>query len=59
MMMLLEEDITIIKLCINCFNCKKKGKKIYCKYGLWKEVDKGKSILHTPYDFRCSEWEEA
>jgi multimeric flavodoxin WrbA len=48
-----------IKLCIDCFHCKKKKNKIYCKFGVWKETDTGKSILHMPYDFNCPEWTEA
>ncbi len=47
-----------IKLCTLCFNCKKKSNKIYCKLGVWKEVDNGRSILYTPYDFGCNQWEE-
>jgi hypothetical protein len=52
----LEKDI--IKLCIECFNCKTKKGTTYCKLGAWEEKS-NKSILHTPYDFNCPEWEEA
>ena len=48
-----------LKLCIDCFNCKKKKKKIYCKLGVWQEEDNGKTILHTPFDFNCTEYEES
>lgn len=48
-----------IKLCVDCFNCKTKNKKVYCKFGAWEEVDNNKSILHMPYDFDCTKWEEA
>lgn len=48
-----------IRLCTSCFNCKTKEKKVYCKLGVWEEVDNGKTILHTPYDFNCPEYEEA
>lgn len=54
-----KEDIVAIKLCTSCFNCKKKGKRIYCKLGVWEEKDIGKTILHAPYDFNCNRWEEA
>lgn len=46
-----------IKLCVDCFHCKTKNKEVYCKFGFWKEVDDGKSILHTPFDFNCTEWD--
>jgi multimeric flavodoxin WrbA len=48
-----------IKLCVDCFKCKTKNKKVYCKLGVWEEVDSGQSILHTPYDFGCPKWDEA
>lgn len=51
-------DIREIKLCIDCFNCKKKNNKTYCKLGVWKEEDDKKSIIYTAYDFDCIEWEE-
>jgi hypothetical protein len=54
-----EEKDLEIKLCIDCFLCKKKQSKIYCKLGVWEEVDNGRSILHTPYDFNCNQWDEA
>ncbi len=47
-----------LKLCTDCFNCKKKNGEIYCKLGVWKESDNGKTILHTPFDFNCPRWEE-
>ena len=50
---------TTIKLCTTCFNCKTKDSEVYCKLGVWKEKNNGKSILHTPYDFNCPEYEEA
>ena len=46
-------------ICTSCFNCKKKKGEVYCKLGIWKEKDDDKSILHTPFDFNCTEWEEA
>ena len=49
----------IIKLCTSCYNCKKKNGKVYCKLGVWEEDDNGRTILHTPYDFNCPEYEEA
>jgi hypothetical protein len=52
-----KQDIHI-RLCLDCFNCKKKNNQIYCKLGVWKEVDNGKSILHTPFDFGCNKWED-
>ena len=62
-------ETNTIKLCTSCYNCKRKNEKIYCKFGykkpdgtfkrLWEEVDDGKTILHTPYDFNCPEYEEA
>lgn len=54
-----KSDTFEIMLCIDCFKCKKKKNEIYCKLGIWKEIDKGQSILHTPYDFSCNKWEEA
>jgi hypothetical protein len=48
-----------LKLCVDCFNCKKQKKKIYCKLGVWEEYDNGHSILHTPFDFNCPKWDEA
>lgn len=49
-----------IRLCINCFNCKKKQNKIYCKLKRWEPVvDTGKTILFTPYDYNCPDYEEA
>ena len=47
------------KLCTECFNCKKKNADVYCKLGVWKELDNNRSILHTPYDFNCNQWVEA
>jgi hypothetical protein len=52
-----KQDIRI-KLCTDCFNCKKKKNLVYCKLGVWKETDNGKSILHTPFDFGCNKWDE-
>lgn len=48
-----------IKLCTTCFNCKKKDGEVYCKLGVWKEIDDDKTILHTPFDFNCNRWDEA
>jgi multimeric flavodoxin WrbA len=53
------QDQYDIKLCVDCFHCKKKKRKIYCKLGVWEEIDDGKSILYTPYDFSCPKWDEA
>ena len=63
----MQNKITL-KLCTSCFNCKKKKGKVYCNLGVWKdgefkrlweEDDNGRTILHTPYDFNCTEYEEA
>jgi multimeric flavodoxin WrbA len=55
-----EKQHNDIKLCIDCFHCKTKNKKIYCKLGVWEEINNnGKSILHTPYDYNCPKWDEA
>ena len=54
-----EEKQHEIRLCVDCFNCKQHKRKIYCKLGVWEEVDEGRSILHTPFDFNCPEWDEA
>ena len=35
-----------------------KNKKVYCKLGVWEETN-DRSILYTPYDFNCPEWNEA
>jgi hypothetical protein len=51
-------DTIKFRLCTSCFNCKKKKNDIYCKLGVWKEVN-NKTILYTPFDFNCTEWEEA
>ena len=48
-----------IKLCTSCFNCKQRNGKVYCKFGVWEEINNGKTILHTPFDFNCPEYEEA
>jgi len=48
-----------IRLCTSCFNCKKKSNFLYCKLGVWKEPDNGRTILHTPFDFNCNQWDEA
>ena len=48
-----------IKLCTSCFNCKQRNGNVYCKFGAWEEVNNGKTILHTPYDFNCTKYEEA
>lgn len=47
----------IIKLCVDCFNCKTKNKKVYCKLGVWEEENDDNNILHTPYDFNCPNWD--
>lgn len=53
-----KQDCDHIKLCVDCFNCKKKKNETYCKIGVWKE--KGdKTILHSPYDFSCPHFDEA
>lgn len=54
-----QKDIIKIKLCTSCFNCKRKGRKIYCKLGVWEELDDESTILYTPYDFECPKWEES
>ena len=55
----MQKESSTIRLCTSCFNCKKKKGKIYCKLGVWEEVDDGKSVLHTPFDFNCPKWDEA
>jgi hypothetical protein len=47
-----------IEICTDCFNCKTKMGKTYCKLGLWKEDNKNKSILYTPVDFGCNYFDE-
>jgi hypothetical protein len=54
-----KSDTAKVVLCTSCFNCKRKGNKVYCKLGVWKETDNGRTILHTPYDFNCTRWDEA
>ncbi len=54
-----QDTVETIKLCTDCFECKKKKGEIYCKLGVWKELDNGKTILHTPFDFNCNRWDEA
>ena len=44
-------------LCINCYNCKIKSKKVYCKEGYFKETNIKKISLYTPFDFDCYKWE--
>ncbi len=46
-----------IKLCKNCFNCKKKKNKVYCKIGYFK-ISADIPIIYTPYDFDCYEYDE-
>ena len=55
-----ESEINIpLKLCVNCFNCKTKNRRVYCTKGCFDEkVTKNKSILHTPTDFDCEVYEE-
>lgn len=40
-------------LCIDCYNCKIKNKKVYCKEGYFNGVDIRKASLYTPFDFDC------
>jgi multimeric flavodoxin WrbA len=54
-----KKQVTLIRLCTSCFNCKKKDNKVYCKLGVWEEPDDGSTILHTPFDFNCPRWDEA
>ena len=44
-------------LCINCYNCKQKKDKVYCKFGVFEEKA-GTPILHTPQDYDCPEFDE-
>ena len=48
---------TRIFLCIDCYNCKIKNKKIYCKERYFKETNIKKVSLFTPFDFDCYKWE--
>jgi hypothetical protein len=51
-------DVTLERqLCKNCFNCKIKGNKVYCKFGLFEEK-KDTVLLYIPQDFDCPEYEE-
>ncbi len=43
-------------LCVNCFNCKTKLNKVYCKLGFFKQ-NKTKSLLFTPTDFDCESYD--
>lgn len=45
------------KICRDCFKCKTRKGEVYCKEGYFKEKP-NKSIIHTPVDFDCYEWEE-
>ena len=44
-------------LCINCYNCKTKNKKVYCKEEYFSEDNIKKISLYTPFDFDCFKWE--
>ena len=49
----------LLKLCVNCFNCKTKLGMVYCKKGCFKEkMQVNKSILYTPSDFDCEFYED-
>jgi len=45
-------------LCVECIRCKTKNNRIYCKEGHFDEKFK-KSLLYSPIDFDCYEWEES
>jgi hypothetical protein len=55
----IKSDTIKIRLCTSCFNCKTKNGDIYCKLGVWKETSNNNTILYSPFDFNCPEWEEA
>lgn len=52
----LEENKTY--LCINCFNCKTKNNKIYCKYNNFKDLQYKDVCLLSPLDYDCWQFEE-
>lgn len=54
----MQQEDKKIRLCKDCFKCKTKGKLIYCKLGVWREIKSNKTILYTPYDFNCNQWED-
>lgn len=39
--------------CINCYNCKTKNKKIFCKENIFSETTLKIGQFFTPYDFEC------
>lgn len=48
-----------LKLCVNCFNCKTKKGRVYCKKGCFNEkTSSNRSILYTPMDFDCEFYED-
>lgn len=55
---MMQQEDKKIRLCKDCFKCKTKGKLIYCKLGVWREIKSNKTILYTPYDFNCNQWED-
>ena len=47
-----------IKLCKNCFNCKTSNKKIYCKMGYFDNISEDTTLIYTPYDFDCYDYDD-
>ena len=48
-----DEEQNIMSLCINCFHCKVKNGKIFCKYGNFKDLTYEETTLLTPFDYEC------
>ena len=46
-----------IFLCVDCYNCKIKNSKVYCKEGYFKELNIKDISLFTPFEFDCCEFE--
>ena len=42
--------------CNNCFNCKTKNEKVFCKLGFFSQ-NKNKLLIFTPYDFDCDSYD--
>jgi hypothetical protein len=50
--------MTIIRLCVDCFNCRTKGGKYYCILGHFFKNSQSDIMIYTPEDFGCNEWED-
>ena len=40
-------------MCIDCFQCKTKNHKVFCKYEYFEDLNIKDVSLLTPYDFDC------